>query len=588
MPTEAHLAPVPGPLVRILAEVSLMGRVVETWTVRILLLQMLWHALIFAAQNGGSFAERALLARDPAATAALGLGWTAFCLIHAFTANVVNVCPLVVGRCVGDGDGSGARAAAGQAILLAGGGGAVGLALAVAAGAVAAFAVGPASDPALFLATQGLALGPLLGARALTGYFAGTMTIGPGLLAVVIVAPLAVHLALTWLLTGLLSWSVAGVGLARLGAALTAVAAALAVARAEFGGLGRLVRRPDPALLRAMFNEGSVLGLQQVVASLMVLLLYLMAARAGDLTSAALTLTHSGVYPLLFAFAWGGSQAISAAAAQALGRRDAAELAHATWRCLGLSAVLAFALPWGAFAAFGTPTLDWVVGDSPGSGAVLAASLRFMSLLAVFFLFDFAINFLSALLKAAKEQAYLLKATTAAAASFGLLVLALPPRPDGACLMGTFITVQAAWAGLLLLRVASRWPGPAVSSSPAAPGPSGPGRAALGVPSRTALADPGLTTVPLSPSHRAMKGENEAPGVNTLTARDRLTAGHIEPQGKGRGDARGMGAVSRRLFPALIVVPKIPHTRGTCDGPPTAEHRSASPGPARTCVKSLN
>src|SRR5262249_49766116 len=157
-------------------EVSLMGKWVETWTVRILLLQMLAHALIFAAQNAGNFAERALLAPDPAATAALGLSWTVFCLLHAFTANMVNVCPLVVGRCAGGGDDNGARAVAGQSMLLAGGGGAVGLALAVAAGTVAVFAVGSARDQALFLATQGLALGPLLGARALTGYFAGTMT----------------------------------------------------------------------------------------------------------------------------------------------------------------------------------------------------------------------------------------------------------------------------------------------------------------------------------------------------------------------------------------------------------------------------
>jgi Na+-driven multidrug efflux pump len=527
---------------RMLAEVSLMGNRAEIWSVRILLLQMLSHALIFAAQNAGSFAERVLLASDRAATAALGLSWTVFCLFYAFTANVVNVCPLVVGRCAGHGDDRGAQAVAGQAMLLAGGGAAVGLALAVAAGAVAACAVGPARDPALFLATQGLALGPLLGARALTGYFAGTMTVGPGLLAAVTVAPMTVHLALTWLLTGQLSWSVAGAGLARLGAALTAVAAALAVARAEFGGLRGLVRRPDPALLRAMFTEGSVLGLQQVVASLMVLLLYLTAARAGELTSAALTLTHSGVYPLLFALAWGGSQAIGAAAAQAVGRRDARELARATWRCLGLSAVLAFALPWGAFAAFGTPTLAWVVGDSPGSSAVLAASVRFMGLLAVFFLFDFAINFLSALLKAAKEQAYLLKATTAAAAGFGFLVLALPPRPDGACLMGTFITVQAAWAGILLLRVAKRWPGAAGKSNPAVPGPSVLGRAALATPLETAPADPGLTTAPLSPSQAGMKGENEAAGVERLIARDWLSAGHIERQGKGRGDARETGA----------------------------------------------
>jgi Na+-driven multidrug efflux pump len=535
--------------------VSLVGKGVEKWTVRILLLQMLSHALIFCTQNAGSLAERVLLAADTAATAALGLSWTVFCLLYAFTANVVNVCPIVVARFAGDGDASGARAAASQAMLLACGGGAVGLALAVAAGAVAACAVGPARDQALFLATQGLALGPLLGARALTGYFAGTMTVGPGLLAAVTITPMAVHLTLTWLLTGPVSWSVAGVGLSRLGAALIAVAAALAVARAQFGGLGALVRRPDRALFRAMFTEGSVLGLQQVVASMMVLLLYLTAARAGDLTSAALTLTHSGVYPLLFAFAWGGSQAIAAAAAQALGNRDPAELACATRRCLGLSALLAFALPWGAFALFGTLTLAWVVGDTPGCSAVLAASLRFMGLLAVFFPFDFAINFLSALLRAAKEQAYLLRATTVAAAAFGLIVLALPRQPNDACLMGTFITVQAVWAGLLFLRVANRWPGAAVGSGPAA---SGLGRVVFGPPLGTTPAHPGLTTPLLATSPKGMNRDYEAAGVERLPARNGLIAFHNQPQGNGRGNASGLGAVKLPLIPTRWSNPRFP------------------------------
>jgi Na+-driven multidrug efflux pump len=440
-----------------LAEASMMDKPGESLGVRVLLLQMLSHALIFAVQNAGCFAERALLCADTAATAALGLSWTAFCLLYAFTANVVNVCPLVVGRCAGRGDDRGARAAGGQALLLAGGGGVVGLALAGVAGAAALCSDGPARAAALFLAAQGLALGPLLGASVLTGYFAGTIRIGPRLLAAVSVAPIAVHLALAWLLTGPLSWSLAGAGLARLGAALAAAAAALAVARGQLGGLVGTVRRPDWALLRAMLTEGSVLGLQQAVASLMVLLLYLNAARAGDVASAALTLTHSGVYPLLFAMAWGGSQVVAAAAAQAVGRGDAAGLARVTRRCLGLSAVLAVVLPWGAFAACGGPILSWLVRGSPAGDDVLAASLRLMGWLAIFFVFDFAINFLSALLRAAKEQAYLLKATVTAAAGFGLL-LVLPLRPDCAGLMGAFIAAQAAWAVLLLLRVVSRWP----------------------------------------------------------------------------------------------------------------------------------
>jgi hypothetical protein len=100
-----------------------------------------------------------------------------------------------------------------------------------------------------------------------------------------------------------------------------------------------------------------------------------------------------------------------------------------------------------------------------------------MGWLAVFFVFDFAINFLSALLRAAKEQAYLLKATAAAAAIFGLLLLALPSRPDCADLMGAFIAAQAAWAVLLLLRVVRCWPG-AAPESPATRAP----RFAAGLP----------------------------------------------------------------------------------------------------------
>jgi Na+-driven multidrug efflux pump len=431
-----------------------------------LLLQTLAHAVIFAAQNAGGFAERALLAADTAAAAALGLGGAAFGLLDAFTSNVVSACQLVAGRHAGGGDERGARAAAGQALLLAGGGGAVGLAVAAAAGAAAAYAGGPARAAALFLAAQALALGPLLAARALTGYFAGTMRVGPRLLVAVGVAPVAVHLALAWLLTRLFCWSVAGAGLARLGAALAAAAAALVVARAELGGLAAPARRPDPQLLWAILTEGGLLGVQQALGGLMVLLLYLAAARAGGVPSAALALTHSGVYPLLFAFAWGSSQAVGAAAALAVGRRDPGELARVTWLGLGLAAALAFAAPWGAFAACGRPALAWLAGAGPEGGEVLAASLRLMGLLAVFFVFDFAVNFLSALLRAAQEQAYLSKAAAAAVAGFGLLLVALPPRPGPACLLAAFIAAQAAWAVLLLLRVAGRWPGAAARARP--------------------------------------------------------------------------------------------------------------------------
>ena len=433
-----------------------MDKHVATSSGQILLLQMLSHALIFAAQHVGNFVERALLAPDTAAIAVLGTSWPAFCLLLTFTTNVVGVCQFVVGRHAGGGDESGARAAGRHALLLAFGGGALGLVEAAAAGVVAIFTAGPARDAALFLATQGLALGPLLTAGALTAYFAGTLRVRPWLLAAVSTVPVAVHLALAWLLTGVLSWSVGGAGLARLGAALAAVLAALAIARAELGCLVDS-SRPDRAMLCQMLAEGSVVGLQQVVAGLMVLLLYLRAAGAGDVTSAALTLTHSGVYPLLFCFAWGGSQAVGSAAAQAVARGDGRALARVTRLGLGLSAVLAFALPWGVYAAYGRPTLAWLVEGSPAGGAVLAASQRFMSLLAVFFVFDFAINFLSALLRAAREQAYLLEVTAAAAIGFGLLVVALPPV-DGEWLMALFITAQAAWAVLLLVGIVRRWP----------------------------------------------------------------------------------------------------------------------------------
>jgi Na+-driven multidrug efflux pump len=337
-------------------------------------------------------------------------------------------------------------------------------------------------------------------AGALTAYFSGTMRVGPWLLAAVSAFPVGVHLALAWLLTGpLLSWSVGGAGLARLGAALAAVVAALAVARAELrglvaGGATPTPRRRDRALLRAMLAEGSVLGLQQVVAGLMVLLLYLRAAGAGDVTSAALTLTHSGVYPLLFCFAWGASQAVGSAAAQAVGRGDGRGLARLTWAGLGLSAVPAFALPWGVYAACGRPALAWLVEGGPAGEAVLAASLRFMSLLAVFFVFDFAINFLSALLRAAGEQAYLLEVTAAVAAGFGLLVVALPPPLDGAWLMAAFIAAQAAWAVLLLVRVVRRWPGTALKAPPGPATELG-GVASLATPSGAVAAAPGLMMI---------------------------------------------------------------------------------------------
>jgi Na+-driven multidrug efflux pump len=254
-----------------------------------------------------------------------------------------------------------------------------------------------------------------------------------------------------------MTWSVADAGLVRLAGALAAVTAAIVVARAEFRHLVRPPRWPDHALLSTVLGEGSLLGLQQVVAGLMVLLLYIGAAGVGAVTASALTLTLAGVYPLLFCFAWGTSQAVGAAASQAVGRGDVRELARIVWLGLALAMVLAFALPWGLYAACGRPALAWLVEGNPAGPALLAAILHFMSWLAIFFVFDFAINFLSALLRAMKDEAYLLTATAAAAGGFGLLHLVLP-QPDGALLMAAFIVAQAAWGGLLLIRVVSRWP----------------------------------------------------------------------------------------------------------------------------------
>jgi Na+-driven multidrug efflux pump len=444
-----------------------MNKPVESLSVRVLALQMLAHALIFASQNVGNVVERALLAPDTAASAALGLSGTAFCLFSAFTTNVVNVCQIVAGRRGGEGDANGAGTAARHALVLAGGGGVLGLVIAAAAGAAAAFATGPARHAALFLAAQGLALGPHLGAAVLMGYFAGTMRVGPGLVSAVSALPIAVHVGLAWVLTGLLAWSLAGAGVARLGAAIAVVVGALAIARSEFRTIVGSVRRFDRALLWNMVTEGSALGLQQVVAGLMVLLLYFRAASGGDVTSAALTLTHSGVYPLLFAAAWGSSQAVGAAAALAVGRGNTREFGRVAWLGLGLAAGPALALPWGAYVLCGRPILAWLVEGSPTGSAVLTVSLRFMESLAIFFVFDFAINYLSALLRAVKEQAYLLKVTAGVAAGFTLVNVALPLPADVAHLMGAIIMAQAVWALLLLIRVITRWPGAARRALPA-------------------------------------------------------------------------------------------------------------------------
>jgi hypothetical protein len=81
-----------------------MSKLVRVRSARGLRFQVLAHALIFVAQNAGSFAERALRAPDTSATAALGLCGVAFCPLSAFTTNLVTVCQVVVGRRTGEGD----------------------------------------------------------------------------------------------------------------------------------------------------------------------------------------------------------------------------------------------------------------------------------------------------------------------------------------------------------------------------------------------------------------------------------------------------------------------------------------------------
>jgi hypothetical protein len=352
-------------------EVVLMARSVEHLGVRVLLLQMMAHGLIFAGQNAGNLTERALLTTDSVPTTALGLSWTAFCLLSAFTNSLVNACPLVVRCRTGNGDESGARATVGQVLFLAAGGGMLGLAVAV-AGAVAA-------------------------------------------------------------------------------------------------------------------------------------------------------------------------------AAQAVGRRDARELACITWLGHGLPALWVGALPWGAYALCGRQTLAWRVGGSPESQAVLAAFERFMGLLAIFFVCDIAITFLSALLRAAEEERYLLKITAATAAGFGILVIALPLPPDGACLMGTCIRAQAARVVLLLMRVVTRWPCVIQPDLPV-----------------TSADD-----CPPSARSRNCQGQTRAQEVGGKSPAD---GPRLEWSGQ---PGRGSGP---------ILLPESPQRGAPCDGSPPPEHRSVVPHSASPCA----
>ena len=177
----------------------------------------------------------------------------------------------------------------------------VGLAVAVVAGAAAVFAAGPARGAALFLATQGLALGPLLAARALTGYFAGTMRVGPRLLAAVSVAPRRrpprARLAPD-------RPAVVVGGRRRSGPPRGGAGGGRGGPR----GGPRRVRRPRWAPSggptgrcsgRCSPKEACSACSKSWPASWCCCCTS-RAAGAGDVTSAALTLTHAGVYPLLF------------------------------------------------------------------------------------------------------------------------------------------------------------------------------------------------------------------------------------------------------------------------------------------------
>ena len=92
------LGPLPRRRARTPVEVVSMDKPVESLSLRVLLLQMLAHTLIFLGQNVGNVVERVLLAPDTAACAALGLSGATFCLFSAFATNVVNVCQVVTAR----------------------------------------------------------------------------------------------------------------------------------------------------------------------------------------------------------------------------------------------------------------------------------------------------------------------------------------------------------------------------------------------------------------------------------------------------------------------------------------------------------
>jgi hypothetical protein len=222
---------------------------------------------------------------------------------------------------------------------------------------------------------------------------------------------------------------------------------------------------------------------------------------------------------------------------------------------------LAFALPWGAYAVFGRTALPWLVEGSPTGGEVLAVAVRFMDALAIFFVFDFAINYLSALLRAAMEQKYLLKVTAAVAAGFGVLILALPLPADVTYLMGAFIAAQAVWALLLLVRVIKRWPTIASRDLPAASPPWCPRPAVRGAKSCTRAVIAGDERRPLGHVCGREDASAKAPGDREVQGKqpvDHLVSRTNRAAGQAGGDNQRAGDDRSRPRSAPIGKAKIP------------------------------
>ena len=190
----------------------------------------------------------------------------------------------------------------------------------------------------------------------------------------------------------------------------------------------------------------------------MVLMLYLRAADTGGVTSAALSLTHGGHALSLFAFAWlcfsGGS--VPPRPGGSAGRCRRIRARHPLGGGpLGGAGVRA---PWGArtrrSAAWPCPgtsratrmrgALHGRRGESDGAARRLPR-VRFRDQLPL------------RLLKAVREQAYILKNSIPCRRGLRPSPLSPCPCAHGAGVMGAFIAAQAAWAAMLLVRVVNRW-----------------------------------------------------------------------------------------------------------------------------------